>query len=158
VNPEASHEHPNARRPRPVVDPLTEPFWSAARHGALAIQRCSTCRRFQHPPLPQCAQCASADFAFEPVSGQGRVAAWTVMHEPKVQGFEDAVPYICVLVELVEQEGLLLATNLLDASYQDVIAGLAVSVTYETVDDDFCLPQFRPSGRDATKKGMEERR
>ena len=153
---EPATEHQVIRRPRPVVDPLSEPFWSAAGRGLLAIQRCSTCHRFQHPPTPQCAQCGSAAFDFETVSGEGRVVAWTVMHEPKVQGFEHDVPYVCVLVELAEQEDLVMATNLLHAVPEEVTVGMAVSVTYEVIGDDCCLPQFRPSeGSEATSRRAE---
>ncbi len=97
--------------------------------------------------MPQCAHCGGDGFEFEAVSGEGTVVAWTVMHEPKVQGFEHVVPYVCVLVELAEQDGLLMATNLLHAAPEEVTAGMAVSVTYEAIDDDCRLPQFRPSER-----------
>ena len=152
---EPTTEHQVVRRPRPVVDPLSEPFWSAARRESLAIQRCSTCHRFQHLPTPQCAQCGATAFEFETVSGEAAVVAWTVMHEPKVQGFEHDVPYVCVLVELAEQEGLLMATNLLHAAPDEVNVGMAVSVTYEAIGNDCTLPNsVRRSG--PSKSGRDE--
>ena len=36
-------------RPIPVSNEWTKPFWDAAREGVLALQRCQSCRHFQHP-------------------------------------------------------------------------------------------------------------
>ena len=76
------------------------------------------------------------------MTGRGKVLAWTIMHEPKVTGFEDALPYACVLVELDEQTGLLMATNFIGGKPHEITAGMRVQVTFEEIDRDIVLPQF----------------
>src|ERR1700756_3264273 len=102
----------HSTRPVPVSSELTQPFWDAAREHRLAIQRCQVCGRYQHPPNTVCPECRSTTFTWATVSGHGKIFAFTIMHEPVVVGFEDVVPYACILVELEEQQGLLMLTNL----------------------------------------------
>lgn len=100
-------------RPAPVPDDLTRPFWEAARAGRLAVQRCQDCGRWAHPPTPFCHGCGSTSQAFEPVSGRARAlsttATWSGARHPY---FAARQPYLVAVVELVEQPGLLLYTNL----------------------------------------------
>lgn len=107
-------------RPVPVPDELTRPFWAAAGEGRLAVQRCGGCGRWAHPPTPFCHGCGSTDQAFEPVSGRARVlsttATWSGARHPH---FAARQPYLVAVVELVEQAGLLLYTNLPGADPAD---------------------------------------
>src|SRR5579884_2361456 len=96
-----------ARRPLPVIDETTAPYWEAARQGMLVILRCSRCRRWRNPPSPVCPDCFSEAADWEQVSGLGTVSHFTVLRQPRVGGFEDAVPYAVIVVELDEQPGLL---------------------------------------------------
>jgi uncharacterized OB-fold protein len=133
-----------ARRPVPVSTELTQPFWDAARERRLAIQRCVACGRYQHPPNTICPRCLSTDLAWANMSGKGTVIAYTVMNEPVVNGFEQVIPYACVIVELAEQSGLLILTNLVEAPASAARVGLEVELTFESTDRGFVLPQFRP--------------
>ena len=133
-------------RPVPVPTALTEPFWAAARGRKLAIQQCLPCRRYNHPPLPMCPQCHSTRLAFQAVTGRGSVYEYTIMRDYRVQGFQDAIPYACVAVELDEQPGLLVVGNLVEAPVDQARVGLPVEVTFEELGDGFLLPQFRPRG------------
>lgn len=136
---------PNApRRPLPISSELTEPFWEAARNERLAIQRCTQCGRYQHPPGTICPQCLSTDFGWPAVSGKGTVHSYTVMYDPVVAGFEQVIPYAVVVVELVEQRGLLILTNLVDADVSEARVGLPVELVFEDTGRGFVLPQFRP--------------
>ena len=132
-------------RPIPVPTPLTQPFWDAARNGQLAIQRCQDCRTYFHPPTSVCMQCYSSRLAFEPVSGRGSILARTIMHDGRIQGFGESVPFAVIVVELVEQRGLYLLSNLLDAPAEEARIGLPVEVDFEPMDGGFVLPQFRLS-------------
>lgn len=129
----------------PAVTDLTQPFWDAARAGRLAIQRCQDCKRYNHPPRPLCDACLSDKLAFEDVSGNGTVWSHTVMHQKSVAGFEETVPYLTALIELDEQPMLLLPSNLLGVSPDDVKIGRRVHVTFTPLDGDVVLPQFVPS-------------
>jgi len=130
---------------RPIPQPfwLTEPFWQATRQHRLAIQRCTLCGFYNHPPLPQCPSCGRTDFHWEEVSGRGTIYGYSILYEPLVVGFDEVVPYNCVAVELDEQPGLLLAANLVNGQPNVESIGKAVEVVFESIGEGFVLPQFR---------------
>jgi uncharacterized OB-fold protein len=53
------------------------------------------------------------------------------------------VPYASIIVELDDAPGALLAGNLLEAEYTEAKVGRRVEVTFEKLNDDITLPQFR---------------
>ncbi len=132
------------RRPRPVPDRLSAPFWEATAAGQLSIQRCSACGYYSHPPLPLCDRCSSADLAFEEVSGRAVVYSYTVNHQRNVAGFEDAVPYVNLVVELEEQPRLFLVSDLPIDGADWVVIDAPVEVVFEPIEGGVALPQFRP--------------
>ena len=131
-------------RPLPVADDLSQPFWEAAKQQRLVVQRCRECGYFNHPPRPACDACQSQQLQFEPVSGQGTIYSFTVMHQPNVAGFENQIPYINILVELEEQPLLFMVSNLPASDLDKIKIGGQVEVYFEEVDPDTTLPQFRP--------------
>jgi uncharacterized OB-fold protein len=130
-------------RPIPVPNEWTKPFWDAARHGVLALQRCRACGHFQHPPYATCVNCISTDLTFEPVSGTGTIYAYTIMYHAGDKRFAAAIPYASIIVELDEAKGALLASNLLEAPYTAAKVGRRVEVVFQKLNDDITLPQFR---------------
>lgn len=131
------------RKPLPAVDDLSQPFWEAAKQHKLVVQRCQECSYFNHPPRLACDACQSQQLQFEPVSGQGTIYTFTVMHQPNIAGFEDQIPYINILVELEEQPLLFMVSNLPDSEKDKVRIGGRVEVYFEDVNDKITLPQFR---------------
>ena len=140
------------QRARPAADELTGPFWAAARRRELVVQRCGDCGAWQHPPGTRCYRCGdTAHLAFERVSGDARIVSWTRVLQGLVGGFEAAVPYVNVVVELVEQPGLYMVTDL-PGDDPGLAGGLKVGapmrVDFEDVAPEVTLPQFRfPGGR-----------
>jgi uncharacterized OB-fold protein len=132
-----------AKKPRPVPNELTEPFWAASREHRLVIQKCTTCHYYNHPPKPACDNCMSESLEFVPVSGRGNIWSRTILHRSTVPGFDDDVPYVNIAVELDEQAGLLMITNLLDADPDQAVIGARVEVAFDKVDETITLPQFR---------------
>ena len=131
-------------RPLPVADDLSQPFWEAAKQRRLVVQRCRECGYFNHPPRPACEACQSQQLQFEPVSGRGTIYSFTVMHQPNIAGFEDQIPYINILVELEEQPLLFMVSNLPASDLDKIKIGGQVEMSFEEVDPDTTLPQFRP--------------
>jgi uncharacterized OB-fold protein len=78
---------------------------------------------------------------FEPVSGQGSIYSWTINRYQWTAGMEP--PYILAQVELVEQKGLLVMTNIVDCDINSVFVGQGVSVQFERAGDSWA-PVFRP--------------
>lgn len=123
---------------------LADPFWHAAARHRLAIQRCSRCERYSHPPVPECRSCGSLDLRWQEVSGQGTVFATAVVHGPRGPGLGAPGPLIGVAVELREQPGLLVVSHLVDAPAEGGWIGLEVEATFQEDAAGQVLPFFRP--------------
>lgn len=124
----------------PQLDPDNEFFWTSGREGVLRFLRCRGCGYYVHPPAPICPACLSRDVTPEAVSGRGTVHSFTVNHQPW-DGSTD--PYVIALVELAEQPGLRLTTNLVGCDPAAVRVGMAVEAVFEDRDPVF-VPLFRP--------------
>lgn len=133
-------------RPLPLPDEISEFFWEGARSGQLLVQRCAKCGRYQYPPDVVCTSCQALDLAPVPVSGRARLYSYSVVDRAFNAGFLDSLPYVLGLVELEEQQGLRLITNVVDAEVDELEVGMALEVTFEDRGE-VVLPQFRPSGR-----------
>ena len=138
-------------RPMPKPDAISQGFWDASVQGQLAIQRCAACGTYQHPPRPLCRQCSSTDVAFAPVSGKGRLWSWTTTYHNVVSGFEEALPYKCVLVELDEQPGLFVLSDFAERFDPGWLKlGMRMRVVFsEPLPNGCVLPQFEPDGETA---------
>jgi acetyl-CoA acetyltransferase/uncharacterized OB-fold protein len=133
-------EHPFA--PLPAIEPDSEAYWTACREGRLEMTRCQACRWFVHPARPVCARCRSRDVKPEPLSGLATVVTYTVNHQRWMPGLE--VPYVIAVVELVEQRGLRLTTNVVGCAPDAVRIGMPVRVTFRKLTDEISLPIFEP--------------
>lgn len=131
-------------RPLPQPDADTAFFWEGAARRKLMILRCRACARFVHYPRPACNACGSTDLHPEQVSGRGTVHSYTITHRA-VPGYEP--PFNVVLVELEEQPGLRMVSNLVGVEPPDVRIGLPVEVFFQPVAEDVWLPLFRPRKR-----------
>jgi len=54
------------------------------------------------------------------------------------------VPYVIGLVELIEQDGLRLTTNIVNCPPERLAIGMPLRVTFEILNDDVALPLFEP--------------
>jgi uncharacterized OB-fold protein len=121
----------------------TRPFWTGGAVGELRIHRCAACDRFFHPPAPVCPGCASFDVAPTPVSGCGVVVACTVNHQAWTPELAD--PYAVAIIELAEQPGLRLLSNVVGCDPEAVEAGMSVKVVFEPIEDVW-IPLFERAG------------
>jgi uncharacterized OB-fold protein len=129
----------------PRVTPLNEPFWRGGAQGELRFLRCRPCGHFVHPPSPRCPRCLGRELAPEAVSGRGTVLTFTWNHQPWVPAPDH--PYAIAIVELVEQPGLRLTTNVLGCTPESLRVGLPVRVRFEVhgeVGREVWIPLFEP--------------
>jgi len=131
------------RRPVPVPDELTLPYWEASNRDELAIQRCARCRTYQHPALSVCFSCGADELAYERVSGRGTIYANTITYDARTPAFTARQPYAIVWVELVEQPRLRILANMPDTPLEDVRIGASVAVYFEELAPGVKVPQFR---------------
>ena len=127
-------------RVMPALDPDNEFFWTSGKDGRLRFLRCQHCGYYVHPPVPICPECLRREVAPEAVSGDATLWSYTVNHQAWAPGAEQ--PYVIGLVELAEQPGLRLTTNVL-AAPEDVEIGMPVHVCFEDHDPVY-IPLFEP--------------
>jgi uncharacterized protein len=129
----------------PAPSALTAFFWDGARQGRLLIQQCTNCGKYQHPPEPICHHCLSFDLGHGEVSGRGTVYTYEIAMQAFHPYFADKIPYVIGVVELDEQPGLKLLTNLVDFPDGALAVGARVQVTFHPLTDEFSLPVFAPA-------------
>lgn len=135
-----------AKPPIPVPDELTEFFWKGVRAHKLMILRCRSCGHFIHYPRPVCEKCLSEDLAPVEVSGRATLYSYTITMKPWHPFWVDKVPYVLATVELSEQEGLKMLTNLIECPHDAIEVGMPLEVTFREVSEDLTLPCFKPAG------------
>ena len=125
----------------PRVDDANEHFWRGGALGELRFLRCGTCGYYVHPPTSHCPDCLTLSLTPEAVSGRGTVATFTLNHQPWVPAPDH--PYAIAIVELDEQPGLRVMTNIVGCAPEDVTIGMRVQVTFQEYEDVF-MPLFEP--------------
>ena len=131
--------------PYPVPEYGTEPYWEAANRGELRMQRCLACGRYRWHPAPLCLDCQSADCEWALLSGRGRIHTWTEITHPVHPAAHARVPYLIVEIELAEQSGLTMISNLIDATAAEIAIGASVAVAFARHLNGQQLPVFRLS-------------
>lgn len=125
----------------PELNADNEFYWTSGAEGVLKITRCQECSHFIHPPSPMCPKCRSRDLAPETISGTGKVASFTINMQKWHPMME--VPFVIAIVELDEQPGLNLTTNIINTDVTNVQIGMKVKVCFEH-EKDVYLPMFEP--------------
>jgi uncharacterized OB-fold protein len=130
-------------RPIPVADLDSLGYWEAARAHELRLQRCEQCGRWNHFPSPICPKCGSRRLRWTPTGGRGTIHTYVVVHHAVIRGFEDRVPYTVAWIELDEQPGLRVLSDIVDCPPERVQIGMPVEVVFEELGE-VTLPHFRP--------------
>jgi uncharacterized OB-fold protein len=111
----------------PAPDPLTDFFWTSGADGRLRFLRCADCGFYIHPASRPCPRCLSADVAPTVVSGVGIVATFTINIHQWVPRQD---PYVIAVIELIEQSGLRLTSNVIGCDPSSVRIGHKVHVRF----------------------------
>lgn len=131
--------------PQPVPDQMSTFFWDSVNEGRLSILRCEDCGYFVHYPRPMCTRCQGTNLSPRAVSGRGTLYAYTEVHQAFHPYYADKLPYVLAVVELDEQPGLRLTTNVVDADGVELRVGLPMEVVFRAVGaGGAVLALFRP--------------
>ena len=124
--------------PRPTA--LSQPYWDACRKGELLLQRCLDCAEFQFYPRIMCSSCGGGNLEWQPSSGKGIVASFTVVQRGITTDYP--APYVVALIDL--EEGPRMMSSLTGVAAEQVRVGAAVEVTFTDWSEDIAVPEFRP--------------
>lgn len=126
----------------PVPDEISAPYWQACARHELTLARCSACGAFAHPPDVTCPNCHSLEprFAFEPVSGHGKIRTWIQVRHSFLGGFE--LPFLLVDVQLDEHPHIRLIGRLVDGPDTALKIGDAVTITFDDLAPGIAVPAF----------------
>ncbi len=132
-----------AQRPAPVPTAETRAFWTGAAENELWLPRCRSCHVLSYPPPPRCPRCLLDDFAWEKLSGTGRLKSWTTIHIDVLPGVE--APFTIGEVELTEQPGLVMVAHVVGtpAAMLKTDAAIKISFVPSDTDKSIALPEFR---------------
>jgi uncharacterized protein len=86
-------------------DPVSAPFWAAAREKRLLLQRCRACGQHQFYPRNFCLSCESSAVEWVQAKGTGVIYSMTVIRVPVIPDLEP--PYVVALIQLTEGPRLL---------------------------------------------------
>lgn len=126
--------------PQPQPDVDSRGYWDATTDGTIAICRCGDCRAWIHPPIERCRHCGGP-LAFEPISGNGVVNSFIIMHRASVPGQGDA-PHAIALIDLDDAPGVRL-TGRITGDPHTVRAGDKVTAhLIDVVGGDYRIPEF----------------
>jgi uncharacterized OB-fold protein len=127
---------------RITTDPITEPFWQAAKERRLVAQRCAQCGHFRLPPRPYCPECQSAESEWPELSGRAVVYSFAVVHG--FPGLPD-ITLVPVVVDMPDAPGARLVSNVVDVDPESVQIGMELVVDFHPISDGWLLPVFRPA-------------
>jgi uncharacterized OB-fold protein len=128
--------------PFPAANAETAQWWEYARQHQLMVQRCEQCGRTRFPPSPLCPRCRSWRATWVELPGTGVVYTFTVVRQPFLPALAHTVPYVVVVVDLEDGDGVRFLSNLVDTAPEDVSIGMPVSLVWEDMSADLALPRF----------------
>jgi uncharacterized OB-fold protein len=138
------HQTESASWPVPLPDNDSEKYWSAAKQGALLVQRCTSCGQAQFYFRALCHHCKSSDLSTELSAGLGTVATFSIVYRPPLSCFKRDVPYVVALVDL--NEGVRFLTNVIHCDPVSVYIGQKVRVVFERIEgSEQMLPKMEPA-------------
>lgn len=141
ADPKSEAAGPTPTRLRPPRAHDNAWWWEGIARGELLIQKCNRCGALHHPPRPMCGKCQSSDLGSVRATGKGKVYSYTVVHHPKMPGYD--TPCVAAVIEL--EEGTRIVSNVVGCDPSGVQIGMPVTLSIEEVAPDYTLPLFRPA-------------
>jgi uncharacterized OB-fold protein len=133
--------------PVPEPDAVTAGFWEGCAARELRIQRCASCGTHRHVPTPICSTCRSFDFTWDVSQGDGRVFSYIIVHHSVHAATDSVVPYNVAVIQLDDCGRVLVTSNVVGCSSEDLEVGMPVRVTWEEVSPSLSLYRFTPQAR-----------
>jgi uncharacterized OB-fold protein len=127
--------------PRP--DPLTQPFWDAAKRHELVLQECAACGKLRHPPAGVCPECGSESSGWRKMSGRGTLYSYVIVHQTALPNWRQSVPYNIAQVAPDEAPELRLYGNVVDFDDSKLKVGLPLVAVFDDVTHEDTIIRWR---------------
>ena len=127
----------------PTPEGDTFEFWEGTKNNRLLIRHCEDCGEYSYYPRSFCPKCWSENVAWYEASGKATLYTWSVIYSNDMPPFKDRIPYVAAIVDL--EEGPRMMTNIIDTEFDDLKVGMALSVTFQAISEDFTIPVFVPT-------------
>lgn len=127
--------------PLPDHIELQRSYWKALQDGRLTFQQCNVCHNAWLPERDFCPHCLSSDWSWKPASGRARLISWVVYHRTYHPSFEQRIPYVVAIVELVE--GPRMISNITNADFETLHIDEPLSLVMEK-EHGVIIPRFTP--------------
>ncbi|MGE3075981.1 MAG: Zn-ribbon domain-containing OB-fold protein [Dehalococcoidia bacterium] len=124
-------------------DPLTQPFWDAAKQDKFVLPRCTDCNRAHWYPRFICPHCHSTNIEWFDASGDGFIHTFAVQHRA-FGGWADETPFVTAYIDLAEGDRMFTVLRGVDATKPETIKiGAKVKVEFEAASEDVHIPFWR---------------
>jgi uncharacterized protein len=127
----------------PEIVPLHLPFWDSLRRHRAELQRCDACGRYRFIPGELCS-CGSNRFTWTPITGNGVVYTFTIVHRAPTPAYQALAPYVIAHVTI--EEGPRMISTLVGCEPSAVSVGMPVRLVYDDVMPELTLYRFEPTG------------
>lgn len=134
-------EETTNKRPVPVIEHHTKPFWEGTKKGQLLIQKCNNCGQLIFFPRVMCHSCLSEDLGWLETKGKGVVYSFTIIRQGINPDFASMVPYAYAIIEL--DEGVRFIGNIVTDNLDEIKIGSKVEVIFEELTEDISIPLFK---------------
>jgi uncharacterized protein len=119
-------------RPLPRKTPFNQPLWDGLARHELLMPKCNQCGDWNWIPYPACRTCLSEDLSWRPVSGQGTLMTFSVVHRAPPSFGAD--PYVTALVEMAERpRSIVMLGNVVAVPHEKLHIGMPMQVLYEDI-------------------------
>lgn len=133
-------------KPIPNATPISQPYWDALKAHEVHIQHCEDCSHWIFFPRAHCPACASANVAWQRVSGAATLYSFTVSRVPTLPEFTDEMPQLLAVVKL--DDGPHLNTTLVGVAPEEVKIGQRLRPVFDDRPGRATLLRYTPTDSD----------
>ena len=128
-------------RPLPLITPVAQPFFEAARDQKLLMQKCPR-DGFYFYPRSHCPYCLQHDWSWQLAECGGIIYSFTIDRKGHDPGQRIRVPFTIAIVDL--DVGPRMIGNVIDCPNEKLHVGMKVTLCFEIIDN-VPLVCFKPA-------------
>jgi uncharacterized OB-fold protein len=132
-------------KPLPEKQPENAPLWEGLAQREFRVPKCGNCGAFNWVPYPACRKCLSEDLTWTPISGNGTLFTYTIIHRG-LGAFHKDVPYVVGLVDMElpnDIRSVIVLGNVVGVPHEDIHIGMPLKMAFKDIEgEDVTLWEF----------------